>query len=240
MKCDLSELFTRLEDLDYHFTYYGDIDRHRWGLTTIEKYNDCGAVTESNYDSITDYLLKKHPDSFEAMQGRFNQWFLLVDTEDEDALESLDKVICAISDYPVWDDIAHSKLELERQEEDYQGNLHSQLERIWEKDADNIKIPDDVVWQKPPNIGDTEVDVLWTNEFGGYFSTEKEARDDYIETLELEVPECPYDYEQGFEAYLKAQQEAQEFWSEDSWPDTDKLYPFWRDILRKKYADNKG
>lgn len=235
----MSDLYVLLKDYS-DFGYFGDLDKARWGGTAICKNRDSDIITTTNFDGITGVLLEEFPDSFEIMQS--NHWAvgwvdqLMVDTKDQDALDRLQGVVNALEDYPVWDEAAVSEAEMLAEEEDFNNNIKSDLEKLWEKDESNIELPDEhYVFLKPPNVGDGPDDVLWTTTLGGYFNTASDAHDFICEELELDEPEFPSDTitdEKEWEAYRIAMEATNQYWEENSSPIVEDLYPIWKENLK--------
>ena len=247
MVSDKQELYQLLSDVP-DFGYFGEHDQDRWGITPIAKHRDSSILDTVNFDKITEHLLEKCEDGFDIIScGHWAVgWIehLLVDSENEEALALLDEVVCALADYPVWDESAVSEAESEAEYQDYLNSIHGDLEKMWERDPLNIEIPVDAVWQLPKFIGQEE--QYWTNSFGGRFLTELEAREDWLcesdpdDELEAHFPDWLLAEEDCFEFYRKAMGETNQYWAENDSPVVDWLYPIWRECILKAIEEHEA
>lgn len=212
----------------------------------VGRSRDSSIMEEANFQAFLE-ALGGESSSRGVVVTRASHWaggwveqILVHEEADPELLLKADEMLTTMADYPVLDEGLMYEMESEAEHKDFEESVHEELCKLWEADPENYKLPEGYdVWELPLMVGDTK--RSWTSSIGGHYASKADALwwlvFDLNETLDSDDEqdiECPYaqQMDKSYSAYSTAMDKTNQCWYEDSYPDTDKLYPIWRDELK--------
>lgn len=146
---DIEQFKKEILTIPSDFGYSGDLDLSVWGFT-YSMHRDSDTLNISNYEVILEDMQERFPDDVEVMHC--NHWafgwvdHIMVNTENQEALEAIYEWSERLNDYPVADEEDFSRREYEEACEAYDNWAGHDIDYMIENDEDLEFLLDENEW----------------------------------------------------------------------------------------------